>query len=295
MCMLTEERVKNNLNAVKIERDDYSDSLAILDDMEHDRLSDVIKEESKEERESEVACDRVEVRRSPRSISKKLNENKEATVITERSYRKRGAAPAKLRKFKYRRLYCETCKIGFKTKELSEAHKKEVHKDTGCICEVCGKVFPHRAAMYKHTQLHMPACHKCEQCSYCTPLKSDLKKHAYIHTDIKLYRCSACPLAFKTSSNLKQHVLIRHEQIRKYACTMCDKRFFDSSKLQRHTDSHNSVRRHQCDICQALFTRRCHWKRHLSKQHDIIIPRQRPGRQKMNVLIEKLCTNNKTV
>ncbi|XP_045505860.1 zinc finger protein 626-like [Colias croceus] len=284
-CILSEERLKNYLK-IKIEKDYYED-IAILDDnIENDSL----KQESEEVRE---ICDRVEVRRSKRSISKNLNENKEVIVSKKKSYRKKSTEPRKLKKLKFRRLFCETCNIAFKTREQSEAHKKEFHKETSCICEFCGKVLPNRSAMYTHTRLHLPASHKCEHCSYCTPLKSDLKKHMYIiHTDIKLYQCSECPRSFKTSSNMKQHIIIHHKQIRKYACTMCDKRFYDSSKLQRHTDSHNSVRRHKCDICQAQFTRRCHWKRHLSKQHDIIIPRQRPGRQKMNAVIEKFCTNN---
>ncbi|PZC71959.1 hypothetical protein B5X24_HaOG212114 [Helicoverpa armigera] len=51
-------------------------------------------------------------------------------------------------------------------------------------------------------------------------------------------------------------------------------------------------KRFACDICHAHFSRRCYWKKHLLRQHDIVTPPQRPGRQKINVVIDALTTTN---
>ncbi|XP_045505859.1 zinc finger protein 98-like [Colias croceus] len=198
------------------------------------------------------------------------------------------------RSWKERWSYCARCNIQFEAKDLLVAHKKEFHKnhkrkDSGYMCEVCGKLFSRRAAITTHKLIHRPASLKCEHCSYCTSLKSDLKKHMYTHSDVKHYKCKECPLSFKTASTLKHHVQVNHEKTPKYFCTKCDKGYYSMSRLQSHMDAHESIKRHQCDVCRTLFAKRTYLTKHILKQHGIILPKPRRGKRKINEVIENLC------
>ncbi|CAH0698523.1 unnamed protein product [Spodoptera exigua] len=190
----------------------------------------------------------------------------------------------RLRKFKFKRLCCEPCNLKFDTKEQSDDHKKEAHKDVW-ICEVCGKMFIHRASHYTHIKSHQPPNYGCDQCDYKTWHKSDLVKHVRIHAGLKLYQCEYCSTSYHTSSNLTSHIRRQHMNERLYNCNLCRRTFFEKTKLNRHLDSHFEIKRFECDVCHACFTRRCYWKKHLLRQHDIVTPPQRPGRQKINVVI----------
>ncbi|XP_022819229.1 zinc finger protein 1 homolog [Spodoptera litura] len=194
------------------------------------------------------------------------------------------AKPRPLRKFKFRRLCCEVCNLKFDTKEQSNDHKRQAHKDMW-ICEVCGKSFIHRASHYTHVKSHQPPNYGCDQCDYKTWHKSDLVKHVRIHAGLKLYQCEYCSTSYYTSSNLTSHIRRLHMKERLYDCSICKRTFFDKTKLNRHLDSHFDIKRFECNVCHACFTRRCYWKKHLLRQHDIVTPPQRPGRQKTNEVI----------
>ncbi|KAJ8703960.1 hypothetical protein PYW07_013254 [Mythimna separata] len=192
--------------------------------------------------------------------------------------------PRKLKQFKFKRLWCEPCGMKFDTKEESDEHKRKVHIETW-VCEVCGKMFVHRASHYTHVKSHQPPKYACDQCDYKTWHKYDLVKHIRIHTGLKMYQCEYCTASYYTSSNLTSHIRRLHMNEKPHDCNICHRTFFDRTKLNRHLDSHLEIKRFECDVCHACFTRRCYWKKHLLRQHDIVTPPQRPGRQKSNLVI----------
>ncbi|XP_059056372.1 zinc finger and SCAN domain-containing protein 21-like [Achroia grisella] len=198
---------------------------------------------------------------------------------TRGPYRK-SEQPKRLRKYKFKRLQCEPCGIKFASRELSDEHKRNIHKENeSWVCEICGKMFIHRASLYTHTRSHLPPQYGCEKCDYRTWHKHDLVKHLRIHTGEKQYQCHFCTSSYHTSSNLTGHIRRFHEGLKRFQCHLCDRKFFDRTKLNRHVDSHNEIRRFECDICHSFFTRRCYWKKHLHRQHNVEIPPQRPGRR----------------
>ncbi|XP_048485680.1 zinc finger protein 431 [Plutella xylostella] len=211
---------------------------------------------------------------------------------------------AKLKSTKYRRLFCEPCQLQFSTKQQSDLHKKQVHVGDNWICEICGKVFAHRASHYSHIRSHLPPRFACAHClyvtwnkhdlvkhvaihtgDYVTWNKHDLVKHVAIHTGIKQYQCEFCTNSYFTSSNLTSHIRRSHHSLKNHRCHICGHRFFENAKLQRHLDSHNDIKRYACDVCHSLFSRRYYWKKHLQKQHGIEVPKPRPGRKKTNYVI----------
>ncbi|XP_072943290.1 uncharacterized protein [Epargyreus clarus] len=187
---------------------------------------------------------------------------------------------------KFKRLFCEPCQMKFSNRAESLEHKKLYHKEEqSWICEVCGKSYAHRSSQITHMHSHYPARYSCHDCDYSTYNKYDLIKHVRIHTGDKCFKCTQCPAAYRTSSNLRTHVRLLHERARPYACHICGKTYNDRATLNRHIDAHNDIKRHICNVCNAAFTKRSYWKKHLLKQHDIVIPNVRPGRQKAEVLL----------
>lgn len=196
------------------------------------------------------------------------------------------APPRRLKKYKFKKLHCESCDIKFDNKQQCEEHKKDKHKESAhWVCEICGKLFVHRASHYSHIKSHMPPKYACDQCDYKTWHKYDLVKHIRIHTGVKMYQCEYCTASYYTSSNLTGHIRRNHMKQRPFQCHLCRMTFFDRTKLNRHVDSHNEIKRFECEVCHSCFTRRCYWKKHLQRQHDIITPPKRPGRQKTNAVI----------
>ncbi|CAB3261201.1 unnamed protein product [Arctia plantaginis] len=196
------------------------------------------------------------------------------------------AAPRPLKKYKFKKLHCEPCNIKFTNKQQCDDHKKALHKDSNhWVCEICGKMFVHRASHYTHVKSHLPPQFACDQCDYKTSHKHDLVKHIRIHTGIKMYQCEYCTASYYTSSNLTMHTRRNHMKQRPFECSICRRTFFDRTKLNRHIDTHNDIKRFECEVCHACFTRRCYWKKHLLRQHDIVTPPQRPGRQKTNAVV----------
>lgn len=57
------------------------------------------------------------------------------------------------------------------------------------------------------------------------------------HTDIRNKQCPECPLKFKTTSQLNQH-LVTHTGIKKHQCPECGKAFGQKYNMTAHYKSH---------------------------------------------------------
>ncbi|XP_068626036.1 zinc finger protein piragua-like [Battus philenor] len=290
LCLQAENTLQNLIEEIKEEMippNEAEDVISIskndLDSKEEaSDFSDPVKTELQENLDTEI------IRKSNRVRLKVKKESIKEMEIQPKVHKKRGpynktGIPKRLRKFKFRKLYCEPCDLKFTSKQQSDEHKKDTHKGSDSfVCEICGKVFVHRASHYTHVRSHLPPRHACDHCDYRTWHKHDLVKHIRIHTGVKMYQCEYCTASYYTSSNLACHIRRYHERERRHHCHLCERSFYDRTKLNRHLDSHNEIKRFECDVCHACFTRRCYWKKHLQRQHNVTVPPQRPGRQKTN-------------
>ncbi|KAH6921488.1 hypothetical protein HPB50_001462 [Hyalomma asiaticum] len=85
--------------------------------------------------------------------------------------------------------------------------------------------------------------HSCRQCTYTTTDKGRMKRHLYIHTGERPFRCHLCPAAFTQGSNLKFHIRT-HTGERPFPCVHCDAAFSMRANLMRHV-SRRHVKRPQ--------------------------------------------------
>ncbi|CAH0730548.1 unnamed protein product, partial [Brenthis ino] len=283
LCLLSEEIFLKFIENIKIEasdddrRDDAYENNECDTNVKYEIGSEIIKGDV--ELESNIF-----LRKSTRSEMAKESKVPESSNIKKRGPYKKKSVP-RLRKYKFKKLTCESCNLKFPSKKQSDEHRKKFHNENvSWICEICGKTFLYRGSHYTHVRSHEPPRYSCAHCDYCSTMKSDLEKHLRIHFGIKKYKCSKCPASYHTVSNLHDHERRLHQRMKRFHCTLCDLTFYDKTKLNRHIDSHNAIKRFTCEICHSSFTRRCHWKKHLEKQHNISIPPQRPGRRKANII-----------
>uniref|UniRef100_A0A2A4J4I0 ZAD domain-containing protein n=1 Tax=Heliothis virescens TaxID=7102 RepID=A0A2A4J4I0_HELVI len=284
-CLVADETFRKIASTLNIKAEELE-----VSDVEYEEIVEC-KSEGQEEFEEVVKQEPMEVEFGGKSTLIKVKKSPPPPV--KGRPRKTTAslkAPRRVKKFKFKRLWCEPCKMKFETKEESDEHKRSTHNDNW-VCEICGKKFVHRASHYTHIKSHQPPKYGCDSCDYKTWHKYDLVKHIRIHTGLKMYQCEYCTASYYTSSNLTSHIRRLHMNEKTHDCNICRRTFFDRTKLNRHLDSHLEIKRFECDVCHACFTRRCYWKKHLLRQHDIVTPPQRPGRQKMNLVIGEYITN----
>lgn len=95
---------------------------------------------------------------------------------------------------------------------------------------------------------------KCDKCDKRFVHKSSLRMHLQTtHTDVRNKQCSECPLKFKTTSQLNQH-LVTHTGIKKHQCPECGKAFGQKYNMTAHHKSHfvNKIqRKHKSDAIAA--------------------------------------------
>lgn len=76
------------------------------------------------------------------------------------------------------------------------------------------------------------------------------------HTNVRNKECPKCPLKFKTTSQLNQH-LVTHTGIKKHECPECGKAFGQKYNMTAHYKSHfvKSVKKQtkpksDADVCK---------------------------------------------
>ena len=90
---------------------------------------------------------------------------------------------------------CEICTKMFKSNNHLQQHLKTHSDEKHYSCNLCSKSFKWDSSLNTHIQAaHNPSgpAFKCDQCDKCFSDRNNLKKHLYVHSDIKPYICSFC-------------------------------------------------------------------------------------------------------
>ncbi|CAG2116157.1 unnamed protein product, partial [Medioppia subpectinata] len=192
------------------------------------------------------------------------------------------------------------CNEKFKCKSNLIGHKNRVHFIKEFICEVneCHKVFKAKCYLNAHKRIVHSNNTKylhCfwPKCEFKTYTKSMLKRHQFIHSEIKQFKCNfnncnksyklkgdlqkhmnsnhlnqyECHKSFSEKSNLFRHKSCVHLNEKKFKCNEenCGKSFLSIHYLIQHQSRHSSDKPFVCDInnCNKSYKRKCYLTEHM--------------------------------
>jgi stress-induced morphogen len=129
-----------------------------------------------------------------------------------KSFRKRGNMMAHVETHREKedrsyRYSCNYCSRKMNSKANFVEHMNKHTGDRPFLCEICGKSFSYRTAVYKHKTF----CHntnapfKCTVCDKSFKVLRLLNQHMTTHTGQSHYKCDGCEKMFTTTTTLKNH------------------------------------------------------------------------------------------
>ncbi|XP_029830192.2 zinc finger protein 236 isoform X2 [Ixodes scapularis] len=161
---------------------------------------------------------------------------------------------------------------------LSEGGGSEVSKEPssgggGVLTEDLSSLIPIQEPIFisagecppaenKRASLLQERPYKCNICPLGFKKSSHLKQHIRSHTGEKPFRCSECERSFVSNGVLKAHIKT-HSGVREYKCTVCGATFTTNGSLKRHMCTHTSARPFMCPYCQKTFKTSVSCKKHM--------------------------------
>jgi len=180
--------------------------------------------------------------------------------------------PKKRREYK-----CRFCDLDF-TKQPFDVYKDHIrgHRNEDgeypCLHGTCGKTFPTWGHMNDHMYVHglWDRPHKCSFCDYSTTTKANVAKHEmamHIDPNRRDFVCNQCNKAFKTSSNMYEHMR-SHDPKNKFICEICNKVFKSTPGFTQHMRLHTGEL-FECSVCKEKFQSRNSMQRHEKEVHGV--------------------------
>ena len=158
--------------------------------------------------------------------------------------------------------HCNYCDIAFSDPLACSEHEQNSHDPQypfTCGLPNCNFKCDNRNSLVIHIKEfhHLDRPFVCVQCNKTFVRRSDLKKHAFVHSGIRSFVCDICSKSFTRNTNLTKHKRI-HSDVRGFKCNLCPngKGFVNKSDLTRHLEIHMDRRSLVCKYCNKTFNRR---------------------------------------
>ncbi|KAM7352729.1 piragua [Cochliomyia hominivorax] len=178
---------------------------------------------------------------------------------------------------------CQYCDMSFTTQNDCADHESRHDPDAPYVCNFCPMRCTSRQALIGHIkEVHDPERpYVCALCNKGFCRRSDLKKHAIVHTGVRPFVCPICAKSFSRNTNLTKHMRI-HSSIKPFVCKQCPRSFTTAPELMRHIRTHSEGRTFKCSKCSATFARKdklqAHEQSHYRKESEFLLNQaKQPG------------------
>lgn len=166
--------------------------------------------------------------------------------------------------------HCQFCDVVFPDSISCTTHEQKSHDPVQPYdCLACSfKTDQHSTLIHHIKQTHnFEKPFYCHQCSKTFIRRSDLRKHTFVHSGIRLFSCDICKKSFTRNTNLTKHKRTHSDKFKSWKCTLCPKAYYTNSELSRHVAIHMDRKALVCKFCNQAFMRRdlleLHQKTHL--------------------------------
>ncbi|EHB02245.1 Zinc finger protein 532 [Heterocephalus glaber] len=209
-------------------------------------------------------------------------------------------------------LKCLECNEVFQDETSLATHFQQAADTSGQkTCTVCQMLLPNQCSYASHQRIHQHkspyTCPECGaicrsvhfqthvtknclhytrrvgfRCVHCNVVYSDvaaLKSHIQgSHCEV-FYKCSICPMAFKSAPSTHSHAYTQHPGVKIgepkiiYKCSMCDTVFTLQTLLYRHFDQHienQKVSVFKCPDCSLLYAQKQLMMDHIKSMHGTL-------------------------
>ncbi|XP_035713657.1 zinc finger protein 264-like isoform X1 [Folsomia candida] len=143
------------------------------------------------------------------------------------------------------RFPCTLCAKEFKHKPHLELHISTHTTEKPFKCSTCGRGFVRIHGMQQHQGLFVSQVTHVEKSAVAN------------------LKCTRCPLTFCSSSSLREHIQVFHENQKNHPCKFCGKRFSGSNDLQRHVEAVHPASEDKINSCD-----KCEYKSH--SKHNLV-------------------------
>ena len=137
------------------------------------------------------------------------------------------------------------------------------------LCYHCAKVFTNKSNLENHIlRDHTAETDKAPSFTKKYRQSNDRKNYIKRTKTREKLICQHCEKTFMHPKNLREHILVTHENYTPYHCDQCPRKFGIRSKLKSHKDVvHAKV---ICDICDQQTYNFFELKRHKASAHGIV-------------------------
>lgn len=168
---------------------------------------------------------------------------------------------------------CELCPKAYKYQSHLDSHKLGHQEVKPFYCDKCGKGYTTLTMLKHHSMMHHSDSKPCV-CTLCGSsfiTNYKLKRHMMKHTGEKSVQCDLCGMGFATRYNLSVHIQGVHKKNLRFTCEECGRNFMTKYQHKVHMMKHSGERPYKCVICRAEYIERKELRRHLKKQHSLLI------------------------
>lgn len=150
---------------------------------------------------------------------------------------------------------CDICGVAENTKESLSEHVALHENQLKCV--VCGTILKHKANLVLHMRIHVSVASLKYRKIIIKHIEELNKIGKYLpQADKKFFKCDKCEKTFVHKSSLRMHLQTTHTEVRNKQCPECPLKFKTTSQLNQHLVTHTGVKKHECPECGKAFGQR---------------------------------------